>query len=85
MTESDTCTLSVLTLSGKLFTEQPVCWQNMVNELAEHDELFHMKFVHTISNHLAKFNLTYVNNLFPEASLVKGTLEDLTAWMLTYA
>lgn len=77
--------LSVLELSGSKFEEQPVCWQNMVNELSEHDELFHMKFVGTISNHLALFNLTYVNNMYPVASLVKGTPEDLTAWMLTYA
>jgi hypothetical protein len=78
-------TIAVLELSGSRFEEQPACWQNMVNELSEHDELFHMKFVRTISNHLAKFNLTYVNNLYPEPSLVKGTTEDLTAWMLTYA
>ena len=78
-------TLSVLELSGSKFEEQPVCWQNMVNELSEQDEYFHTRFVRTISNHLAKFNLTYVNNLYPETSLVKGTPEDLTAWMLTYA
>ena len=78
-------TLSVLELSGSKFEEQPVCWQNMVNELSEQDEYFHKKFVSTINKHLAKFNLTYVNKLYPEASLVKGTPEDVTAWMLTYA
>ena len=77
--------LSVLELSGDKFDEQPVCWQNMVNELSDADEYFHMKFVKTISKHLAKFHLTYVHNLYPEASVVKGTTEDLAAWMLAYA
>ena len=77
--------LSVLELIGDKFDEQPACWQNMVNKLSQDDEYFHMKFVNTISNHLAKFHLTYVHNLYPEASHVKGTPEDLTAWVLTYS
>jgi hypothetical protein len=76
---------AVLELSGDKFDEQPSCWQNMVKELEEADAFFHMKFVKTISKHLAKFHLTYVHNLYPEASHVKGTTEDLTAWMLAYA
>ncbi len=76
---------AVLELTGDKFDEQPSCWQNIVNQLADADAYFHMKFVGAISNHLATFNLTYVNKMYPEASLVKGTPEDLTAWMLTYA
>ena len=74
-----------LVLTGKLFNEQPVCWQNMVNLLSEHDPYLHTKFYPTIRKHLKKFNLQFVNNQYPEPSVVKGTRTDLTAWMLTYA
>ena len=77
--------LSVLELSGDKFDEQPVCWQNMVNKLSQDDEYFHKKFVRSIGKHLAQFHLTYVNNPYPEASLVKGTKEDLMAWILAYS
>jgi len=74
-----------LVLTGKLFSEQPECWQNMVNFLSHNSPYFRPRFEHTIQKHLAKFNLTFVYKHYPEASVVKGTRTALTAWMLTYA
>jgi hypothetical protein len=74
-----------LVLTGKLFSEQPECWQNMVNLLSDNDPYFHNKFYPNIRKHLIKFNLRFVENVYPEPSVVKGTRTDLTAWMLTYA
>lgn len=74
-----------LVLTGKLFIEQPGCWQNMVNHLSHNDPYFHTHFYESIHKHLKKFNLQFVNNEYPEPSVVKGTRTDLTAWMLSYA
>ena len=83
------CTSSAhaeLLLTGKRFEDQPVCWQNMVNELSSQGLLhLHSTYVLAIRMHLAKFNLSFVDNEYPEVSLIKGTVEDLTAWMLAYS
>lgn len=78
--------LAELVLTGRRFEDQPLCWQNMVNELSNQGlGRFHSTYVLSIRMHLAKFNLSHVYNEYPEVSLVKGSLEDLLAWMLTYS
>ena len=78
--------IAELVLTGRRFENQPVCWQNMVTELSSQGlGRFHSTYVLSIRMHLAKFNLTYVDKEYPEVSLVKGSPEDLTAWMLTYS
>lgn len=77
--------LYVIELLGGTFDKQPVCWQNMVDKLARQDDHFNALFDQQVQDHLNKFNLEFVKNPYPEPSLVKGTQEDLLAWIITYS
>lgn len=81
----DDSELTELVLTGKLFSEQPPCWQNMVNQLEQEHDHFNGHFVPIIREHLKKFHLQFVHNYYPEHSVVKGSQSNMLAWMLTYA
>jgi hypothetical protein len=78
--------LSQLELTGTQFANQPTCWQNFVREVKqEHPESYLFDFQKVTNQKLEAWRLTYVRRGYSrEHSMIQGSPEDLTAWMLAY-
>ena len=65
-----------------------MCWQNFVTMIhSQHCEHYYSpKFVQVVNDHLCLWNLSFYRpGPSDYESVIRGTQEDMTAWMLSYS
>lgn len=86
----DDSELATLELPGPTFSDQPQCYQNMINLLRQtRDPYFNMGFDKIVNEYLAEWNLEFVRytivGLTNKGLKIQGNKSNLTAWMLSHA
>jgi hypothetical protein len=86
----DDSELTELELPGPTFSDQPLCYQNMINLLRQtRDPYFNMGFDRIVNEYLAEWKLEFVRypmeGLTNKGLKIVGDRSNLTVWMLTHA